>query len=191
MALRHTARMRTSTSAKPRRAAILGACGLLLRMTLATAAPPADAAPVAVGHALPDVLMTGLNGPSRRLSSYRGRPLIINVWASWCGPCRAETASLERLAWLPTQEPFAIIGISTDDHRERALRWLQASRATLSHFIDHDVQLETLLGARQIPLTVLVDAQGRVVQRVYGARAWDSAESQALVRRAFAAPARR
>ncbi|MCC6851343.1 MAG: TlpA family protein disulfide reductase [Comamonadaceae bacterium] len=144
-----------------------------------------------LGSVLPDVAMDGLNGPARRLGSWRGRPLVVNVWASWCGPCRAETASLERLAWLPTQEPFAIIGISTDDHRERALRWLQASRATLSHFIDHDVQLETLLGARQIPLTVLVDAQGRVVQRVYGARAWDSAESQALVRRAFAAPARR
>ena len=47
--------------------------------------------------------MAGLNGPQRSLSSYRGRPLIVNVWASWCGPCRAESASLERLSWRGRQ----------------------------------------------------------------------------------------
>jgi len=164
----------------------LAAAGVTLARAADAPPPPAE---VPLGVVLPDVPMDGLNGPARRLGSWRGRPLIVNVWASWCGPCRAETASLERLAWLPTERPFAIIGISTDDYRERALRWLHASRATLSHFIDHGLQLETLLGARQLPLTVLVDAAGRVVQRVYGAREWDSAESQALVRRAFAAPA--
>ena len=178
--------MRTSTSAKPRRAAILGACGLLLRMTLATAAPPADAAPVAVGHALPDVLMTGLNGPSRRLSSYRGRPLIINVWASWCGPCRAETASLERLAWGEAGSRFVVIGISTDDYRDAALKWLQHSNATLDQFIDSQLVMENLLGASHIPLTVLVDARGRIAARFHGARNWDSPDSVQLIQHAFA-----
>ena len=54
------------------------ACGLMLLATPAVAAPPAAPGPVAVGHALPDVVMAGLNGPQRSLSSYRGRPLIIN-----------------------------------------------------------------------------------------------------------------
>ncbi len=147
------------------------------------AAPPAE---VKVGGQLPDVLMSGLNGPDRRLSSYRGRPLVINVWASWCGPCRAETASLERLAWLDLPERFAVIGISTDDYRENAQRWLRASNATLSHFIDRQLELESLLGASHIPLTVLVDASGRVVAKVSGAKEWDGAEMRALVQRAFA-----
>ncbi|MFO1292377.1 MAG: TlpA disulfide reductase family protein [Rubrivivax sp.] len=174
---------------RSRRIACLGALAAAAAAWARAPEAPPPAAEVPLGGVLPDVPMDGLNGPARRLGSWRGRPLVVNVWASWCGPCRAETASLERLAWLPTERPFAIIGVSTDDYRERALRWLQASRATLSHFIDHGLQLETLLGARQLPLTVLADAEGRVVQRVYGARAWDSAESQALVRRAFAAPA--
>lgn len=143
------------------------------------------AAPVPDGARLPDVRMNGLNGPDRLLSTYFGRPLLINVWASWCGPCRQETASLERLAWLPTDVPFAVIGISTDDHRERALSWLAASRATISHFLDHRLKLETLLGASRLPLTVLVDAGGRVLARHYGAKEWDAPPLRAMVRRSF------
>ena len=141
--------------------------------------------PVAVGARLPDVRMSGLNGPDRQLSTYFGQPLLINVWAGWCGPCRQETASLERLAWLPTDVPFAVIGISTDDHRERAVGWLAASRATISHFIDRLLQLETMLGASRLPLTVLVDARGRVLTRHYGAKEWDAPPVRAMVRRTF------
>lgn len=144
---------------------------------------------VKVGQLLQDAPMLGLNGPNRKLSDYRGRPLIINVWASWCAPCRAEMASLERLAWLEHPVPFAVIGISTDDYPERAMQLLKATNATLSHFIDRKLQLESLLGASRLPLTVLVDAQGRVVDKVYGARQWDSPQSQALVREAFSARA--
>lgn len=142
-----------------------------------------------VGQLLQDAPMLGLNGPNRRLSDYRGRPLLINVWASWCGPCRAEMASLERLAWLDHPVPFAVIGISTDDYPERAQQLLKATNATISHFIDRKLQLETLLGASRLPLTVLVDAHGRVVDKVYGARQWDSPESRAMVRDAFSARA--
>ncbi len=142
-----------------------------------------------VGQLLQDAPMLGLNGPNRKLSDYRGRPLLINVWASWCGPCRAEMASLERLAWQEHAVPFAVIGISTDDYPERARQLLKATNATISHFIDRKLQLETLLGASRLPLTVLVDAHGRVVEKIYGARQWDSPESRALVRDAFSARA--
>lgn len=169
-----------------RLAIVLGVCGLPLRLAPAVAAAPDETMPIAVGRPLPDVLMSGLNGPQRRLSSYRGRPLIINVWASWCGPCRAETAALERLAWGEAGSRFVVIGISTDDDRYAALEWLRRSNATLDHFIDSRQVLEKLLGAAHIPLTVLVDARGRVVARFPGARPWDSPESVRLIERAFA-----
>lgn len=140
---------------------------------------------VQVGQTLPDATMAGLNGPARTLSSYRGRSLIVNVWASWCGPCRAEAASLERFAWSEAGQGYTVIGISTDDDRVAALKWLKQSNATLSHFLDANVVLEKLLGASRIPLTVLVDANGRVVDKVHGAREWDSADSVRLVRKAF------
>ena len=135
-----------------------------------------------------EATLQGLNGPPRALSAYRGRPLVINVWASWCGPCRAETASLERLAWSEAGSHFTIIGISTDDHPQAARAWLKQSNATLSHFIDERLQMEHMLGATHLPLTVLVDADGRVRDKVVGAREWDDAASLSLIARAFADP---
>jgi len=90
-----------------------------------------------------------------------------------------------------------VIGVSTDDDRNAALKWLSHSNATISHYIDLGPRwtLEHMLGASTIPVTVLVDAKGRVVARYRGARDWDTAESIKLIERAFAgggrsAPAR-
>ncbi len=142
---------------------------------------------VEVGATLREAPLLGLNGPARKLSDYRGKPLIINVWASWCGPCRSEMASLERLAWLEHAAQFNIIGISTDDYPEKARAWLKNSNATINQFIDNRLQLENMLGANRIPLTVLVDAEGKVVEKVYGAREWDSPEALLLISKAFPA----
>jgi thiol-disulfide isomerase/thioredoxin len=136
---------------------------------------------VPVGGTLRDATLQGLNGPPRRLSEYRGRPLIINVWASWCGPCREEMASLERLAWRDREQYFSIIGISTDDDAGQARVLLKNANATISHFIDTGLQMENMLGASRLPLTVLVDADGRVLEKVYGARQWDAADALRLV----------
>jgi thiol-disulfide isomerase/thioredoxin len=159
-----------------------------LLATPAMAAPQAPTSLVAEGQVLPNVVMSGLNGPHKPLSSYRGRPLIINVWASWCAPCRQEAASLERLAWSEAGSRYTVIGISTDDDRNAALKWLRHSNATISHYIDTGPRwtLENMLGASTIPITVLVDPQGRVVARFRGARDWYSAESIQLIERAFA-----
>ena len=175
-----------------RRSIAAGACTLTLLATPAMVTAQAPTPLVAVGDVLPDVVMSGLNGPHKPLSSYRGRPLIINVWASWCSPCRKEAASLERLAWSKAGSRYTVIGISTDDDRNSALQWLRHSNATISHYIDLGPRwtLEHMLGASSIPVTVLVDAKGRVVARFQGARDWDSAESIRLIERAFAGAGR-
>ena len=81
-----------------------------------------------------------------------------------------------------------VIGISTDDDRNAAMAWLKQSNATVAHYIDSGPRwtLEHMFGASRIPVTVLVDAGGRVVARFAGARDWSSAESIKLIERAFA-----
>ena len=159
-------------------------CACISLLCLAVANPAAIAttsAEVPVGGTLRDATLQGLNGPPRQLSEYRGRPLIINVWASWCGPCREEMASLERLAWRDREQYFSIIGVSTDDYADKANGLLKNTNATISHFIDTGLQMENMLGASRIPLTVLVDADGRVLEKVYGARQWDAADALRLI----------
>jgi thiol-disulfide isomerase/thioredoxin len=140
---------------------------------------------IPIGQTVREATLQGLNGPSRKLSEFRGRPLIINLWASWCDPCRQEMASLDRLAWLEPGRHLSIIGISTDDDAAQAQEWLKASNATINQFIDTRQQVENMLGASRIPLTVLVDSDGRLVDKIYGAREWDSPESLQLIRSAF------
>lgn len=151
---------------------------LMLAIPAAFANDPGE---IPIGGTLRDATLRGLNGPPRKLKSFRGTPLIINVWASWCGPCRQEMASLERLAWRAQPQYFAIIGISTDDDADRAKGLLNATNATISHFIDHDLEMENMLGASHLPLTVLVDANGRILRRIYGAQEWDGTDSIRLI----------
>jgi thiol-disulfide isomerase/thioredoxin len=163
------------------------AFGSILLILLLAAGPAGANTPgeVEIGGTLREATMQGLSGPSRKLSEFRGKPLVINVWASWCGPCRSEMGSLERLFWRYEGSKFSMIGISTDDYRDKAEAFLQISPSSFSHFIDGRLQLENMLGANKIPLTVLVDARGRVVGKYYGAKDWDSPEARLLIGKAF------
>ena len=136
---------------------------------------------VSVGAQLREARMFSVSGPPRMLSTFRGKPLIINVWASWCGPCRAEMSSLQRLSQIDAKKQFRVIGISTDDDAIAASDYVVKSKLTFENFVDYHLQMENMLGANTIPLTLLIDANGRVLAKIRGSRDWTSAESIALV----------
>ncbi len=157
--------------------------GLLFLITsTARAATPGE---VSVGELLHEAPLYGFAGDFRTLSELRGKPLLINVWASWCGPCRAEMGSLERLSRRYGGKQFNIIGISTDDDADAAAAFIMKSQITFDNYLDSKLLLENMLGANTIPLTVLVDAQGRVVQKIRGSREWDSLDSLQLIGKAL------
>jgi thiol-disulfide isomerase/thioredoxin len=163
---------------------------LLLALLVGAAVVPAASArtpgEVDVGAVLREAPLQALMGPARQLSDYRGKPLIINVWASYCGPCREEMGSLQRLAWRYGGKEFNIIGVSTDDYVDRAENFLKITNTSgFSNFIDRKLMLENMLGANRIPTTLLVDARGRVLAKIVGAREWDSPESLALISKHF------
>ena len=131
---------------------------------------------VKTGDYLRESRLNGLSGENKKFSDFKGKPLIINVWASWCGPCRAEMGSLERLAKRYNGKEFNIIGISTDDYHDKATAFIEQTGITFENYLDSKLVLENMLGANTIPLTILVDDDGRVLEKVRGAREWDSTE---------------
>lgn len=148
---------------------------------LAFAGTPGEVLP---GQPLRAAVLHSLTGKDKTFSDYRGKPLIINVWASWCGPCRAEMGSLNRLAERYKKQ-FTVIGISTDDDRQAAQRFLKQYKVSFANHIDSNVFLENMLGADTIPLTILVDAQGRVLEKARGAYEWDSPETVEAIGQVF------
>lgn len=156
----------------------LAAATLLAWLLPAAAATPGE---VPVGSVLGEAPLYGLTLDYRKLSDFRGKPLVINVWASWCGPCRAEMASLDRLARRHNGRQFNIIGVSTDDYAEKAQAFVAGTGVSFDNYLDRKLLLENMLGADRIPLTVFVDARGKVLRKVYGAREWDSPENKALI----------
>ena len=140
---------------------------------------------IEAGSYLREATLNGFSGHSKKFSDFRGKPLIINVWASWCGPCRAEMGSLENLSRRFGGKQFNIIGISTDDDASAAAAFIKESKLTFNNYLDSNVLLENMLGANTIPLTILVDARGRVVKKIRGSHEWDSPESLALIEKTF------
>ena len=140
---------------------------------------------IELGGNLREASLDGLNGKPKTFSDLKGKPLIINVWASWCGPCRAEMDSLERLAKRYNKKEFNVIGISTDDYRNKALAFIKQTKITFDNFIDHKLLLENMLGANTIPLTILVDADGRVLAKARGAYEWDSLDAITAIEETF------
>lgn len=156
--------------------------GALLTPLTGVAKTPGE---VEIGSVLREAKMQGLIGPDRKLSDFRGKPMLINVWASWCGPCRQEMGSIERLSHLYGGKHFHVIGISTDDYQDRAIGFLQKANITFNNFIDSKLFLENMLGADRLPLTLLVDAQGRVLAKYYGAKEWDSPQALEVIAKTF------
>lgn len=157
----------------------------LLVMQFAATVAAGTPGEVPVGAQLPEAQLNALVGNAAKLSSFRGKPLLINVWASWCGPCRAEMGSVERLYQRYGSKGFNVIGISTDDDHVAAAKFVKVSGVSFPNYIDRNLVLENMLGANRLPLTVLVDQEGRVIKKIAGSRAWDSPEAINLITQAF------
>jgi len=162
---------------------------LLLVLFLASAIPTTAFAgtpgEVEIGGYLREATLQGLNGKSKKFSDYKGKPLIINVWASWCGPCQAEMGSLQRLAQRYNGKQFNVIGISTDDDGNAAAAFIKSAKVTFENYLDSKVFLENMLGANHIPLTIFVDANGRVLEKARGAYEWDNPASVDAIGQVF------
>jgi thiol-disulfide isomerase/thioredoxin len=138
-----------------------------------------------LGARLPTVALTGLTAEAATSTdALRGTPLIINFWATWCGPCRDEMNSLEQLAHRIPTHSVRVIGVSVDRDLNLAAEFVRARRLSFPNYADADKQpLQSSLRIKSLPETVLVTAEGAIAARVVGARDWNGAESARLLER--------
>ncbi|MCB1877671.1 MAG: TlpA family protein disulfide reductase [Chromatiales bacterium] len=131
-------------------------------LTAIQAKPPAD-----------DFALIDLQGKIHRLEDFRGKPLIVNFWATWCPPCRREMPSMER-AWQQLQtQGVAMVAIDVGEDEAAVAGFLEQTPVSFLMLLDKDssvVQSWPVLG---LPTTFVVDAQGRFVYKAVGGREWD------------------
>jgi thiol-disulfide isomerase/thioredoxin len=156
---------------------LLGASGALagLRGRLAGDAPAED-----VPLPLRDLHLATLDGAAAALP--QGRVLIVNFWATWCGPCRRELPSLQRLADALDGRPVAVVGVSVDRDPDFVREYLGEAKIRFANYIDPDRRVvRDVLRIASFPETWLVDREGRVRDRVLGSRAWDDGAAREAV----------
>lgn len=114
------------------------------------------------GTRLPQVALTTLDGNAVSLNDYVGKPLVVNLWATWCPPCRRE---MPVLAAAQARHPeVTFLFVNQGESQNEISRFLQAGQLTMDNIlIDSGAQLGPLLGSRALPTTVFYDADGRQI----------------------------
>ena len=113
-----------------------------------------------------------LNGAPVDFASFRGRPVLVNLWATWCPPCVAEMPSIARLAADPRMKGVAVVCVSVDDSREAPRRFVEGKGWTMT-MLHADEGVPGAFHSDGIPATFLLDPEGRVVASEVGAAKWD------------------
>lgn len=171
---------------------ILAAVLYTLALGLATpaAADPATAEAAKAGdmrklviHAepalVPEVALTDLEDAPRSLSEWRGKWVVVNFWATWCAPCRAEMPTLSRLA----DQGVAVVTVATGRNPPQAIErfFAETGIANLPALRDPKSELARGLGIFGLPVTLVLDPEGREAARLIGDAHWDSPEALAVL----------
>jgi thiol-disulfide isomerase/thioredoxin len=140
---------------------------------------------------LPELPFQDKDGKSRTLKEWQGKVVLVNLWATWCAPCRKEMPSLDRLQAELGSDKFEVVAISADKTGiEGAKNFLDQIKVTnLDAYADPTVRIHSGLKAIGMPASLLIDAKGREIGRLVGPAEWDSAEAKRLIKAAIAAPA--
>ena len=136
----------------------------------------ADQAPVA------DFDLKGLDGEAIRSQDLTGKVVVLNFWATWCGPCKEEMPALARLQSRFDPEQVRVVTVTADLHPQGIKHFLSHLGISLPVLFDEDQEVSRTFMVRGLPTTVLIARDGHPVGRAVGPRAWDSEASAALVR---------
>jgi thiol-disulfide isomerase/thioredoxin len=134
---------------------------------------------------LPEIRFADDQRHDLTLADFRGRVVLLNVWATWCVPCRKEMPALDRLQARLGGKDFLVIPLSIDREGVAAVKrfYQELGLEKLGIYVDPSSKGSRALAIPGVPTTLLIDRQGREVARKMGAAEWDGPEMVALVER--------
>jgi thiol-disulfide isomerase/thioredoxin len=133
---------------------------------------------------LPEFTFQDGTGRERTLADWRGKVVLLNLWATWCAPCRKEMPALDRLQAELGSDRFEVVAVSVDRKGvEGARKFLDETKAgRLALYADPSARLAATLRAVGLPATLLIDGEGREIGRLLGPAEWDSEDAKRLIR---------
>jgi thiol-disulfide isomerase/thioredoxin len=165
-------------------AILLGFAGFLYVIGRGSATPPRPFVREAAAKAVPDAAFTDGTGVRHTLAAYRGRYVLLNLWASWCAPCVRELPALAALQKAVPQLAVVAVDVERDVTARQAADYLREHGADgLGVYLDSDKLFIKTFKAYALPLTLLIDPDGKEIGRAEGAVEWESASSVGYFRR--------
>ena len=139
---------------------------------------------------VPNLTFVDGKGAPRTLAQFRGKLVLLNVWATWCPPCRHEMPTLERLQAKLGGPDFEVVALSIDRGGRAAVESFfdEIDAKALKVYVDSTTAVRNELALTAFPTTLLIDRQGREIGRYTGGANWDSPEVVATLRKYLAAP---
>jgi len=132
---------------------------------------PADA--TLKGDLAPEFTLKALDGRDVNLGDYKGKYLLVNFWATWCGPCKVEMPSIEELYQRFKLENFDVLAISNDMFGEKVVGpYIKTQGFTFTVLLDPILQVSKQFGVVSLPTTYLIDPQGKIIGVLGGAENW-------------------
>jgi peroxiredoxin len=138
--------------------------------------------PPRIGKPAPDFALNDINGKKVTLSEYKGNVIILNFWATFCGPCKEEMPSLNNLFLAFKKDGLIVLAVSTDDSEKPVQSFIKAKGLAFPVLLDKDQQVffdrYAVLG---LPTTFIIDRDGIIREKILGDRPWDAPEMKAKI----------
>lgn len=151
--------------------------------------PGVDTEKSEVGFKAPAFTVRNLKGQRVQLADYKGKVVILNLWATWCGPCRVEMPGMENLYRRYRSQGLEILAVSLDKGSPEKVRiFADEYRLSFPVLMDSEREVENLYHTLTIPTTFVIDKKGMIVAEVEGAKHWESEETFKAVEYLLKAP---
>ena len=135
---------------------------LILGLTLSVLAATSLASSGLTGQAAPDFALKSSSGENLRLSEYRGNVVMVNFWATWCGPCRQEMPLLDELYSRYERVGFSLLGVNIDDDSRKAMSMVSELGVSFPVLFDARKEVSKLYEVDAMPVTILIDREGTI-----------------------------